>query len=160
MSEELPGLAQLRAMLGASDNSQLIVRGMAIVVAVGTFYVVSTEALYGDAPPLPPSQVEANIAPIGTVALTPPPAPPAAPAVVEAPAVEEAAPVAAEAPAAEEAAPVAAEAPAVEETAPVAVEAPAAEEAAPVVEEAPAAAEPAPIKRPMPAWMLHMTPRS
>jgi len=113
MSEELPGLAQLRAMLGASDNSQLIVRGMSIIVAAGTFYVVSTEALYGDAPPLPQSQVEANIAPIGAVALT---APPAAPA----PAVEAA--------------------PAVEETAPV--------------------AEPAAVKRPMPAWMLHMTPRS
>ncbi|MGQ9831993.1 MAG: hypothetical protein ACUVQI_10450, partial [Thermochromatium sp.] len=77
MSEELPGLAQLRAMLGASDNSQLIVRGVGIIVAVGTFYVVSTEALYGDVPPLPASEVAANIAPIGTVTLTPPPAPPA-----------------------------------------------------------------------------------
>jgi len=115
MSEELPGLAPLRAMLGASDNSQLIVRGMGIIVAVGTFYVVSTEALYGDAPPLPLTQVEANIVPIGTVALTAPPAP----AVEEVPAVEETAPVV------EEAAPVAEEAPAVEETAPVAEEAPA-----------------------------------
>jgi resuscitation-promoting factor RpfA len=148
MSEELPGLAPLRAMLGASDNSQLIVRGMAIVVAVGTFYVVSTEALYGDAPPLPQSQVEANIAPIGTVALTAPPAP----AVESAPVAEEARQLrkplrslkklrAEEAPAVEEAAPVAEEAPAVEEAAPVAEEAPAVEETAPVAEEAPAVEE-------------------
>ena len=142
MSEELPGLASLRAMLGVSDNSQLIVRGMSIIVAVGAFYVVSTEALYGDVPPLPPSQVAANVAPIGTVTLAKPPAPPAA-------AVNE--PTAETAPVVESSVPVAEEAPAVEETAPVAEAVPAVEEAAPV-------AEPAPIKRPMPPWMLHMAP--
>jgi resuscitation-promoting factor RpfA len=75
MSEELPGLAQLRAMLGASDTSQLIVRGLSIAVAAGTFYVVSTDALYGDAPPLPLAQIEANVVPIGNVTLVTPPAP-------------------------------------------------------------------------------------
>ncbi|WP_200375465.1 hypothetical protein [Thiocystis violacea] len=157
MNEVVPGLGQMKATLIGGDMSQYIVRGLGILVAVGTAYVVSSEALYGNPPPLPASVVAVNIAPIGTVALVKPPAPPAEPVAAEptaAPVAEEtaieAAPAVEEAVTAEpvEAAPVAEEAPAAMAEPEVAAPSePVAEETAveaapvvetPVVEEAPA----------------------
>ena len=88
MTEVVPGLAQARAMLGNIDSSKIIVGGVGLLVIIGTLYATSSGKLAVDQVQLNSQQIAANLARVGTLALTKPPAPPAAAPAAETPATE------------------------------------------------------------------------